>query len=233
MGKKNAITSEKKRQQRAMKKRQKDKSRSKDHSSTAMSENAVQHQMLSNFGNVKNFVKNIQGLSDMFKTDEDLAKIRLDPEKVYEKIDLQADREALIDIYSDDDFTSYDEQFEDFWKAKRKDILEDIVDDDLVNKTKSAFQKLLVTQKGHKKEYRAVMAGKLLLDSHIYSLTEAPVQENALWEILFNAAIKENKKDLPEPAEPEPEVEAAEAEPQVETPDVPESKPEPEADPES
>jgi hypothetical protein len=212
MGKKGSKNQEKKRQQKAMKKRQKDNTRHKVRSTSVVSENSVQHQMLSSFGNVQNFVKNVVALSEMFKSDADLSKFRLDPDKVYEKIDMQAGRDALVDMYAEDDFMTYDEQYEEYWKEVRKDILEELISEDLVEQMKKTFDKLVLTKKGKKKEYRAVMAGKLLLESHIYSLTEAPVQDNALWEILFNAAIKENKKDLPEPA-PEPEEGAAEETP--------------------
>ena len=199
---------EKKRQQKAMKKRQKDNRRHKSKSTTVLGENAVQHQMISTFGNVQNFIKTVQSLSVMFKTDEDLMKIRLDPDKVYEKIDLVKLREPLVDMYSDDDFVVYDEQYEDIWKETRKEVLEGLIDEELVEKVRLTFEKLIRTKKGHKKEYRSVMAGKLLLESHMYSLTEAPVNENSLWEILFNAALKENKKELPD-APPETETEAA------------------------
>ncbi len=206
MGKKkgNAKAKEKKRQLKAMKKRKKDNRRHRVRSSTVLGENAVQHQMISTFGNVQNFIKTVQNLADMFKTDDDLKNIRLDHEKVYEKIDLVKMREPLANMYADDSLVAYDEQYEEVWKETRKEILEELITEELAEKVRKLFEKLIRTKKGHKKEYRAAMAGKLLVESHLYSLTEAPVHENSLWEILFNAALKENKKELPEPP-PEPE----------------------------
>ena len=188
-----------------MRKRQKDKRRYKSRSSTVASENSVQHQMISTFGNVKNFIRTVQSLGQLFKEDEDLLKIRFDPEKIYEKIDLSKMREPLADMYKEDDLTVYDEKYEDVWKEKRKEILEDLLTEEFVENTQKTFEKLLQTKKGHKREYRAAMAGKLLVESHLYSLTEAPINENSLWEILFNAALKENKKELPDPVPDEEE----------------------------
>ena len=219
MGKKNQKAKAKKLQKKVMRKKQKDKRRHKSKSASVASENSVQHQMISTFGNVQNFVRTVQNLGQMFKEDEDLVKIRLDPEKIYEKIDLAEMREPLADMYKEDDLTVYDEQYEDVWKAKRKEVLEDLLAEEFVEHIRKTFEKLLQTKKGHKKEYRAAMAGKLLVESHLYSLTEAPINENSLWEIIFNAAIKENKKELPEPAPPEEkpeegsEGESVEAEP--------------------
>ena len=201
MAKKSGVNRVKKQQQKAMKKRQKDKVRHKSHSTTVVSENAVQFQMISEFGNVQNFVKNVQNLAKMFREDEDLMKLRFDPDKIYAHVDLQEDRDALEDMYQDDDLFVYDEQYEDLWKGKRKTALEEQITDEMVEQVDATFKKLVQTKKGFKKEYRAAMAGKLLIESHITSLTEAPAHENALWEIMFNAALKENKKELPPPVE--------------------------------
>jgi hypothetical protein len=131
-------------------------------------------------------------------------------------------REPLADMYSNDDLTYYDEKYEDDWKNVRKEALENALTDEIIEKVQQTFEKLTLTKKGHKKEYRAAMAGKLLVESHVTSLTEAPVNENGLWEILFNAAIKENKKELPAPVEKP--AEAAEPVAKVEEP-VKEEKP--------
>lgn len=201
MAKNNAKTKEKKRQKKVMKKRQKDVRRHRGRGTMVMSENAVQHQMISNFGNVQNFVKAVQHLGTMFSSDAELTVFRFDPEKIYAKIDLAQMREPMADMYAEKDLTAYDEQYEALWKEKRKEVLEDVLEDEFVKKLSVVFEKLAITKKGFKKDYRAVMAGKLLLESHMFSITEAPAHENTLWELLFNAALKENPKDLPEPAE--------------------------------
>lgn len=224
MGNKSDKSKEKKRQQKIMKKRQKDNRRHKAHGSTVVSENAVQHQMISNFGNVQNFVKAVQHLGQLFKTDPDLSKFRFDAEKVYEKIDLAQMHDELADMYADEDLTIYDEQYEAAWKDARKAVLDDLINDELVEGLKKTFDKMSQTKKGFKKDYRSIMAGKLLIESHLYTITEAPAHENTLWELLYNAALKENPKDLPEPAPKQPEAAQGEATSE------PEAKPEPEAE---
>ena len=234
MGTKVDRSKEQKRQKKALRKRKKDIHRHKSKSSTVMSENAIQHQMIANFGNIQNFVKNVNHLAEMFKTDEDLSKLRFDPDKIYEKIDLAGMRDELENMYASDDFTLYDEEYESVWKAKRKEVLDDLLTDEFVEKVQAAFVKLSHTKKGFKKDHRAILAGKLLIEGHIYSLTEAPAHENALWEILYNAALKENKKELPEPA---PETEKGEegeaaAEPAADTEAEPAAEPAAEPTPE-
>ena len=188
---------------KSMRKRAKDKQRQKTHAHTALSENAIQHQMLSEFGNVQNFVKNVQALADLMKVDEDLKKLRYDPEKVYAHFDLAADRAALADAYEKaDDPTAYAEEFQDFWREKRRAILPEMVTETFVEQCEKMFKKLMLTKKGQKKEYRAVLAGSLLVRSHRVAMTptDAPLEDNSLWELILLATIKENIKELPEPA---------------------------------
>jgi len=215
MGKKTAKSVAQRKARKAMKKRAKEKQRNKVKAGAAMSENAVQHKMLSEFGNVQNFVRNILHLAELLKTDEDLKTLRFDADKAYEGLDLAADREPLADIYEKvDDLPAYDEQYEDFWRDKRRDILEDLVTDEFVENCEKLFNKLMVTKKGFKKDYRAVMAGKLLVQSHTVALSrnEAPLEDNNLWELVLLATLKENPRELPEPAPEADEGSAPEAE---------------------
>jgi len=222
MGRKKSKDSEHRRQKRLMRKRGKDSVRHKSQSSASVSENAVQHQMLSEFGSVENFVKNTRHLAELFKTEEGLKELRFDHKAVYAKLDAEDPKtnEALKDLFTDDDFTYYAEEYEDFWKEKRSEILPDLLTEEIVNKTSKLFKVLIRKKRGFKQDYRAVMAGELLIQSHLAALTEAPVGENNLWEIMFNAALKENKIDLPEPR-PETEEEkdsgADSPEPETET----------------
>ncbi len=215
-----AKSTERKRQKRLMKKRQKDHARHKTRSTTVASENAVQHQMLGEFGNVANFIKNVQHLSVMFTTDESLKDVRFDAKALYEKLDLTdpAINAAMKDIYSNDDIMYYAEEYEEFWKDRRREILPDFVTDELAENLDKNFKVLLKKKRGFKKDYRAVLAGSLLVQSHMVALKESPVEENNLWELIFNATLKENKVELPEPVE-KPE------EPPAETPAVDEAAP--------
>ncbi|MDP8223047.1 MAG: hypothetical protein P9L99_06790 [Candidatus Lernaella stagnicola] len=205
MTKKNTKAKAQRRAKQLMKKRAKLKLRQKTRvvGHLAMTENAIQHQMLSEFGNVENFVRNIGALAELMREDEDLKTLRYDADKVYEGFDLAADRDALEDLYSDtEDFTYYGEDFQDFWRDKRRDILKDLVTEELIERADKILKKLLLTKKGHKKEYRAVMAGQLLVRSHRVALspTDAPLEDNNLWELILLATLKENPRDLPEPA---------------------------------
>jgi len=194
---------ERKRQKRLMKKRQKDQIRQKSRSTTVSSENSIQHQMLGEFGNVSNFIKNIQHLAGLFTTEESLKEIRFDSKSLYEKLELTdpTTNAAMIDIYSNDDFTYYSENYEEFWKETRAAILPDFVTDELAENLDKTFKILLQKKRGFKKDYRAILAGSLLAKSHIVALKESPVEENNLWELIFNATIKSNKVELPEPVE--------------------------------
>lgn len=225
MGKKNEKAAAQRKQRKAMKKRSKDKQRQKTSRIGAMSENAVQHQMLSEFGNVQNFVRNVLHLSTMLQADEDLKALRFVPEQVYAQFDLAVDREQLADLYAQaDDLPAYDEQYEEYWHDKRRDVLPDLVTDEFVEQCEKVFKKLLITKKGFKKDYRGVMAGNLLVQSHTVALsrTEAPLEDNNLWELILLASLKENPRELPEPVpEAEESVSAAEA-----TPSEPEPAPE-------
>ncbi len=210
-----------KRAARELKKRAKDKERHKKllKSGVPLSENAVQHQMLSEFGSPANFVKNIHALAEMFKTDADLKALRYPVDKVYANFDLAADRAALADAYEKkDDLPAYDDQYADFWREKRKAMLKEFVTAEFVDTCDKVFKKLIVTKKGFKKEYRAAIAGRLLLQSHVVALTptDAPLEDNNLWELILLATIKENPRELPPPpaeAAPADEVPAAAAEP--------------------
>jgi hypothetical protein len=203
MGKKDQKARARKQARKLMKKRTKDNARQKSRSGVAVSENAVQHQMLSEFGNVENFVKNIGVLAELLRTDDDLIGLRYDVEATYAHFDLAADRDALADLYSDvEDFTYYGEDFQDFWRDKRREALKDLVTEEFVEKTSKIFKKLILTKKGHKREFRASLAGHLLVQSHEAALapTESPLEDNNLWELIFLATLKENAKELPEPA---------------------------------
>ena len=230
-----------KKQKKLMRKHTKDVKRHKAHSTGGVSENAIQHQMLSEFGSVENFVKNVHHLADMMRTEEDLKKLRFDAQKIYAKLDL-ADpdtHDAMADLYASDDITAYSEAWEHFWKEKRGEILPDIVTDEMAEGIARTFKVLQQKKRGFKKDYRAVLAGNLLIQSHIVALTEAPIGENNLWELMFNATLKENKVELPAPrartapeAEPAavPATETKPAEPAAEpTPEV--KAPEPVAEP--
>jgi len=202
MPKKTAKTAAQRRSRQLMKKHQKDKLRHKAKGHIAVSENAVQHQMLSEFGNVQNFMRNVLHLSDLMKTDEDLKALRFDPEQVYAHFDLAADRAALVDLYAHgDDVRAYAEEFEEFWHAKRRAALQPLVTEEFIDRCDKVFKKLLVTKKGFKKDYRAALAGRLLVQSHkaAVSPTDAPLEDNNLWELVLLATLKENPRELPEP----------------------------------
>jgi len=205
MTKKNDKAHAQKRARQAMKKRTKEKQRyqTKVHGGAALSENAVQHQMLSEFGNVQNFVRNVGALGQLMRTDEDLRTLRFDPEKTYAAFDLAADRDLLADAYANrEDFTAYGDDFIEPWRDKRRQALKELVDEAIVERAAKVFNKLMLTKKGHKKEYRAVLAGHLLVQSHQAALapTDAPLEDNNLWELVLLATVKENPRELPEPA---------------------------------
>jgi len=201
MTKKESKVLERKRQDKLMKKRSKDKERHKHHTGP-VSENAIQHKMLSTFGNVPNFVRNIRHLASLLATEEDLKGLRFNSQSIYADLDLQKDRDALADFYANPDFTIYSEEFEPFWKAKRADLLPKLLTDDFVKETDRALKKMMVVKKGFKKDHRSILAGKLLLESHMAALTETKIDENQLWELIFNATLKENPIELPEPVTP-------------------------------
>ncbi|MCB9487922.1 MAG: hypothetical protein H6684_04245 [Deltaproteobacteria bacterium] len=200
MTKKTTKRQAQKRQQKAMKKRSKTLERHRKRGSSVASENAIQHQMIGEFGSIDNFVRNMQKLAEMFNTEEALKELRFDPRDIYDKLDAtrRTVHDALEDLYSNTDITYYDEKFEGFWGDRRSEILPDLISDELVSHIDKTFKALQLKKRGLKKEYRAVMAGALLIQSHKVALTEAPVHENGLWEIMFNATLKENPIELPE-----------------------------------
>jgi len=213
MGKKNEKAAAQRKQRKAMKKRSKDNQRRKGGHIGAVSENAVQHQMLSEFGNVQNFVKNVLHLSTMLQADEELKTLRFAPDDVYAHFDLTADRDQLADLYAQaDDLPAYNETYEEYWHDKRRDALPALVTDEFVEKSEKMFKKLLVTKKGFKKDYRGAMAGSLLVQSHTAAIsrTEAPLEDNNLWELILLASLKENPRELPETAPAAEESAAAE-----------------------
>ncbi len=226
MGKKNDKAAAQRKQRKAMKKRSKDNQRHKAGHIGAVSENAVQHQMLSEFGNVQNFVKNVLHLSVMLQADEDLKTLRFAPDDVYAHFDPAADRDQLADLYAQaDDLPAYDETYEEFWHDKRRDALPALVTDEFVDKCEKVFKKLLVTKKGFKKDYRGAMAGSLLVQSHTAAIsrTEAPLEDNNLWELILLASLKENPRELPEPA-PAAEESAVEEQPATDNEEAGEEK---------
>ncbi|MDP8257263.1 MAG: hypothetical protein P9M14_16070 [Candidatus Alcyoniella australis] len=178
--------------------------RKKAHS--VMSSNAVQHQMMGQFGNVENLMRNVIALGEMFSTEPDLVKLRFDAEALCAKFDV-TDREtnaALRDLYSDEKVLYYAEDFEGYWRDRRRELLPELVTDEFVKECGRVFDVLMQKKRGKKKEYRAAMAGKLLVETHNAALTEADVEDNNLWELVFNATLKEHKLELPElPEEPE------------------------------
>ncbi|MCZ7582531.1 MAG: hypothetical protein M5R36_03900 [Deltaproteobacteria bacterium] len=210
--------SERKRQKRLMKKRQKDQVRHRARSTSVSSENAIQHQMLGEFGSVENFVKNLHNLAGMMREEEDLKTLRFDAKALYEKLDLADPKTnaALTDLYTDDDYTYYAEEYEEFWKDRRGEILPDLVTDDVAQNAARIFKVLLQKKRGFKREYRAALAGNLLVQSHIVALQESPVAENNLWEMMFNATLKDNKVELPAPREETPAADTAEEPPAAE-----------------
>jgi hypothetical protein len=224
--KKDAKAVARKRATKQLKKRTKDNERRKTFARTgvALSENAVQHQMISQFGSPQNFIKNVFALGEMMKTEADLKTLRYAPEQVYAHLDLTADRAALADVYEKkDDLPAYAEEFIDFWHEKRKAILKDTVTDEFVERCDKLFKKLLLVKKGFKKEYRAVLAGRLLVQSHQVAATpaDAPLEDNNLWELILLATIKENLRELP-PLPAEPPAPAAESAPAAEpAPELP------------
>ncbi len=221
---KNDKVQARKRQERAMKKRGKDVVRHRSRSTTILSENTIQHQMLGEFGSVENFIRNMRRLGELFREDEGLKTLRFDAPAIYAKLDLAEPKTnaALRDLYSNDDFTYYAEEHEEFWKDRRGEILPDHVNDERANEIERMFKVLMQKKKGFKKDYRAVLAGHLLIQSHQLARTETPIAENNLWEMMFNATLKENKVELPEPRaeEPKPE-EAPAAKPAPEASDPP------------
>jgi len=56
------------------------------------------------------------------------------------------------------------------------------------------------------------MAGSLLVQSHTAAIsrTEAPLEDNNLWELILLASLKENPRELPAPAPAGEESAAAE-----------------------
>nr|HPM78104.1 hypothetical protein [bacterium] len=143
MGKKNEKAAAQRKQRKAMKKRSKDNQRRKGGHIGAVSENAVQHQMLSEFGNVQNFVKNVLHLSTMLQADEDLKTLRFAPDDVYAQFDLTTDRDQLADLYAQaDDLPAYDEKYEEYWHDKRRDALPALVTDEFVDRCEKMFKKL-------------------------------------------------------------------------------------------
>ncbi|MCC6158938.1 MAG: hypothetical protein IT350_12870 [Deltaproteobacteria bacterium] len=210
---KNDKAQARKRQERAMKKRGKDVVRHRTRSSTILSENTIQHQMLGEFGSVENFIRNMRRLGELFREDESLKTLRFDAAAIYAKLDLAEAKTnaALRDFYSNDDFTYFAEEFEEFWKERRGEILPDLVNDERANEIERIFKVLMQKKKGFKKDYRAVLAGHLLIQSHQLARNETPIAENNLWEMMFNATIKENKVELPEPRPEEPKEAETEA----------------------
>jgi hypothetical protein len=203
MAKKTDKSAAQRRARQLIKKHQKDKQRHKTKGHLAISENAVQHQMLSEFGNVQNFMKNVLHLADLMRTDDDLKTLRFDPAAVYAQFDLTADRAALADVYAhQEELPAYAEEFEEFWHAKRRAVLETLVTEEFIERCDKVFKKLLVTKQGFKKDYRAALAGRLLVQSHraAISRTEAPLEDNSLWELALLATLKENPRELPAPA---------------------------------
>lgn len=202
MAKKTTKQAAQKRARKAMKAHAKSRERHKaaTKSGVALSENAVQHQMLSEFGNMQNFVKNIVALAGLMRVEDDLKTMRFNPDEVYAKFDLAADREPLADAYAKaDDYPAYDEKHADFWREKRRAVLKDLVTEEFQDRCERVFKKLILTKKGFKKEYRAVLAGHLLAQSQRVALTptEAPLEDNNLWELILLATIKDHPRELP------------------------------------
>ncbi len=206
MTKKTAKERARRLQRQHMRRRQKEIARRKSKRSTVVSEGAIQYQMIKGFGSVENFVKNVLRLAEMFTTEEELKALRFDHAAIYAKLDPQAHREYLAGMYAQEGLFAYPEEHQEFWKEKRKEILPELLNEEFVKRVSKTLEVLARKKKGFKAEFRAVTAGKLLAESHIHALTQSPVEDNHLWEIIYNAAIKENPVELPGPA---PEGEAA------------------------
>jgi len=203
MAKKTAKSLAQHRLKQSLKKRARDKVRHKAKSTSVVTENAIQHQILHEFGNAQNFMRNILHLSRLMREDADLKALRFDADKVYSYFDLTQDRAALADVYAQAEETAaFSEEYEEFWRGKKRLILKDLVTKEFAEHCGKVFKKLVVTKKGFKKDFRAVLAGNLLVQSHSVALSpsEAPLEDNNLWELVLLATIKENQRPLPEPA---------------------------------
>jgi hypothetical protein len=206
-----------------MKKRGRDQARHKSRAGAVTTNNTIQHQMLGEFGSVDNFVKNMRRLAELFRELDELKALRFDADALYAKLDLAEPKTnaALRDLYSQDDLTYYAEEHEEFWKTKRGEVLPELISDERAEEIEKIFKVLVQKKRGFKKDYRAVLAGHLMAQSHLLAQTEAPVGENSLWELMFNATLKENHRELPEPVEPTPSEAtepAAEPAPEAATP---------------
>ena len=226
---------EKKRQKRAMDKRRKDTERHKQGTSV-VSEGAAKYQMMTRFGKpgqMDNFIRSLAHLADLFATDEELRDLRFDAEALYAGFDLAADRDPLARLYEATNALFVPEDDGEFWKAKRKALLPGAVTEEFAKTVSQRMNVLVLKKKGFKKDHFAVQAGKLLADAHTASLTGGDVEDNALWELIFNTTLRENRRELPPAPEapaPEPATEATPAAtpeaPAAEEPAPPSAEPE-------
>lgn len=203
MGKGKSSSAEKKRQKKAMQKRRKDAERRK-RGTSVVTENDAKYQMMTAFGQpgkIDNLVRNMAHLAGMFETDEDLKGIRFDADKAYEVLDLAADRDYIERLYEAENPLFVPEEDGDFWKEKRQTALPELVTEEFAKTADRLITVLLQKKRGFKKDYRAIQAGKLMIDAHTASLTGGDLEENTVWEIVFNVTLRENKRELPPPVE--------------------------------
>jgi len=204
--KKSQREKERRRQERLLRKRRRDAERQKA-KTHAVSESALQHQLVATFGSPENLFKNLVHLGEMFTTEEELKSVRFDADAIYEKLNLEEMRDKLEAMYEAENPLLYPEDDQDFWREVRKEILPDLVSEDLAKQIAKKFEILIRKKKGIRKDYLAASAGKLLAHLHIRALTHTEMEDNALWELIFNLTLQENQRELPEPAEAAPEAE--------------------------
>jgi len=172
-----------------------------------VSESALQHQLISTFGSPENLFKNLVHLGEMFKTEDELKSVRFDADAIYEKLNLEEARDKLKAMYEAENPLLYPEDDQDFWRDVRKEILPDLITDEFAKQVAKRFEVLVRKKKGVRKDYLAASAGKLLAYLHIRALTHTEMEDNALWELIFNLTLQENQRELPKPVEPASEAE--------------------------
>lgn len=189
---------EKRRQRKLLKKRRKDAARKKSRT-VAVSESALQHQLVASFGSPENLFKYMVHLGEMFKSEEDLKSFRFEADKIYEKLNLSEVSNKLKSLYEAENPLLYPEEDQDFWRDIRKKLLPELVTDDFAKRIAKKLEVLVQKKKGIRKDYLAASAGKLLAQMHLRALTLTEIEDNLLWELIFNLTLQENIRELPEP----------------------------------
>ena len=199
MGKNKGIKEkEKRRQKKLLRKHRRDAVRHKGRT-IAVSESALQHQLVASFGSPENLFKYLVNLGEMFKSEQDIKSFRFDPEKIYAKLNLEEASGKLKALYESESPLLYPEEDVEFWRAARKQALPELVTDDFAKQLAKKFEILVRKKKGIRKDYLAASAGKLFAQLHLRALAHTEIEENSLWELIFNLTLQENKRELPEP----------------------------------